>query len=776
MMTPGTAVVNLPEYTHPKLEISTIPVNGLITTLFLESTSKTDQINVPFTFSHAFKIGDILPSDSFRGLQVNVKATHPDGSVRQAIISGVVPSLKAGEILPLPLIRELSSETTSNVSSHSNVLVKLIIAGEEYTACASDELDIWFTGPISTDNLTKYVPFKNAAGVDHPVLTAQFSVRTYLGTDSQRVDVTIEHTKAYKSLTDISYDSFIYVNNTQVYSGSILHYVAARWRKVFWTGSPPELHIKHNSEYMVGTKALANYDTTIKISESTLSGYYNSLNPAPPAVLQFQPMYSGRFQPVFGAPGGRPELGLAPDHYAAFVISGDKRAKDLMLASADVAGSFGTHLRDSDGRMFDIIHWPYATGAGTPADSYNKLTGQREHLGGGVTASKLKPDTSHQPAFAYIPYLYTGDYFYLEELQFWCNWNLYMHNCAYRSYEKGIIQSDQVRGQAWTIRTLAEAAYITPDAHYNKMAFQYWLDNNMEYYRVRYTDGDNNQLGILTNGPAIAYSTKTGIAPWMDDFFTSAIGRCSEMGNKEAGRLLKWKAKFQVGRIMAEGYCWIDASIYSLKVRDTETSPLYTTLKECLQKTLPTEVSSLVCNSQERLAAKNTAGTVRLVLGEMVGYSNSTEGFPSNYQPALAMSVDSGYEGGVKAWEIFNNRSVKPNYSTAPQFAIIPRKSMVSTPVIVIPPEVTPVPDIPPVIILSDVVVSITNPEFINQTGLTVLMNSGGKTKPFLDVAGDVSGTITIKSNWLVSGVKYSCTVIDSNSYTIATIFPIKAT
>src|SRR6478735_9995444 len=36
----------------------------------------------------------------------------------------------------------------------------------------------------------------------------------------------------------------------------------------------------------------------------------------------------------------------------------------------------------------------------------------------------LVPDAAHEPALDFLPYLITGDRFYLEELEFWAEWNL----------------------------------------------------------------------------------------------------------------------------------------------------------------------------------------------------------------------------------------------------------------------------------------------------------------------------------------------------------------
>lgn len=58
----------------------------------------------------------------------------------------------------------------------------------------------------------------------------------------------------------------------------------------------------------------------------------------------------------------------------------------------------------------------------------------------------------------------------------------------------------------------------------------------------------------------------------------------------------------------------------------------------------------------------------------MIGYAYMATGFPSNMQPALAYAATSGAVDGMKAWQKFMSRPVKPNYGAdGAQFSIVPR-------------------------------------------------------------------------------------------------------
>ena len=158
----------------------------------------------------------------------------------------------------------------------------------------------------------------------------------------------------------------------------------------------------------------------------------------------------------------------------------------------------------------------------------------------------------------------------------------------------------------------------------------------------------------------------------MDDFFTWSIGHVVDLGFDEAAPLRDWKAKFQIARMMDPGFCWILGSVYHLSIQDPTTEAAYSSYSEIYAHTLEDSgydpaVLSAPCGGPEMAAA------LGLQEGEMVGYSTSAEGYPSNMQPALAVAAGSNAPMAKEAWDRFMARSVKPDYSSEPQFAVVPR-------------------------------------------------------------------------------------------------------
>jgi len=666
------------------------PIEGAITDVTVENTEASPQNSVPITFGQVFAKGDIFPTDSIVGktsdgetlaLQFNVKATHPDGSVRHAIISTLLPNLPMGSAQHFGIVKISGVGPATAPLSPADMLakgfaanVKITLDGQGYSASVAPALakgaySTWLSGPIANEWIASVPLVSSAHGTVHPHLTVRFAIRSYAGQQAAKVDVIVENDWAYQpDPQNFTYDVAVTVGDATVYTKSTLtHYHHARWRKTFWWGRTPQINIRENTAYLIASKAVPNYDQTFTASSSLFDAAWTG--------SKTEPMGSGVALPAMPTTGGRPDIGLMPAWATVYLLSMDHGARDVTLGTADLAGSWSVHYRDQKtDRPVSLINYPYMTILGEPQATYNPATKKFESFP--ICTNCANPnlaDSAHQPAFNYLPYLLTGDFYQLEELQFWAMWNSFKTNPDYRGQILGLVYREQVRDQAWSMRNIAEAAYITPDKDPLKRQLQGFVTNNLAWYNANYTNNPKaNTLGINVDG-GFPYNNNTGIAPWQDDFFTSSIGHIAELEFAGAKDLLVYKAKFSVSRMTDPGYCWIFGSAYSLIVRPSINSPFYASISQTYAPTLAAtypkipEMSSLPC------AGPALAGALRLSVGEMVGYSKSATGFPSNMQPALAFSVDSGAKGAAAAWKTFMDRSVKPDYATEPQFAILPR-------------------------------------------------------------------------------------------------------
>lgn len=659
-----------------------------VTTVEIQNPSSEAESDVPVTFGHVFARGDVPKGKTLVArigqaevpLQVDVKARHADGSLRHAILTVSMSTMAAGQRQPV----ELATVSEAAVASPAPVDVKDLLAtdfdasvtltpgGKSYSLAARPLLQDgaafkWLSGKLVSEWIVSG-PVA-ASGTAHPHLNTRFSVRAYAGMKRVRVAVMVENDWAFeKDPQNFVYDASVRVGGAEVYQKSELtHYRQARWRKVFWWGEGPHSEARQNARYLMESGALPNYDPSLVISEAALSRLETDW-----AALDTSPMKIGPLTSYMPGTGAHPDIGPLSRWDALYLVSMDTRARAVAMGIADLAGSWSTHYRDKDtGLPVTLVDYPYMSLLGNSGDKVNPKTKKSEAFPACAEGAECKSpytwDSPHQPSLGYLAYVVGGDYDHLEELQFWANVNILEANPSYRKFEKGLLKWNQVRGQAWSLRTLGFAAFITPDDHPLKKYFNDRVEDNLSYYLDRYTNTDPNALGVLTDGYAFGYNGGRGVAPWMDDFFTWSVGHLVSMGFERAVPLLAFKAKFSVGRMTDPGFCRIKAAAYAMNVRDDDKSPLYDTFAKVYEQTIEPELVGLPCGGPEMAAA------LKLKEGELTGYSSSVEGYPSNMQPALAVAVESGIPNAQQAWDLFEQRSVKPDYSANPHWAITPR-------------------------------------------------------------------------------------------------------
>ncbi len=620
------------------------------------------------TLGFVFAPGDIpagksLAAKSVAGgsisIQTDAKATHADGSLRHAVLT-----LEAADVSATAQSITLSAAAAPGgaaimpaqvLATAYDAVVSLDVGGIAYNASAraalqaaadAGKIQTWLSGPLVSEWLV-IAPLRTAAGIAHPHLTARFAIRAYAGLGSIRTDLTVENCWAFEpGPRGFTYAANVSVDGKPAWSAAVIkHTHHARWRKIFWSGEPPSIDARPDQEYWFSTGCLPNYDRSVKVTEAILAQMPQA----------FEPISNGNWTSSMPETGAHDDIGPLPRQSALYLLTLDPRARENVLANGMAGGSYQIHYRDKSKDLpVSIDDYPYMTLLGNPGDTQNPLTGKSEAFP--IVTEGLdqyEPDDAHQPSIGYLPYMITGDYYFLEELQFWADWNMVQANPGYRDAEKGLLKWSQARGQAWSMRTLGEAAYLTPDAHPLKAYFTDKLRNNLAWYTDRYVgagSGSSNKLGWLDAGGSLAYGAY-GIAPWQDDFFTWSIGHLAALGFTEARPLALWKGRFVAGRMLDPGYCWLEASAYSLQVGGADGKSPYATFGELFQANFPGEG----CSGKA-----------------MSGYPEEARGYPANMQPALAAAVDAGVPQAAEAWARYQARDPKQDYSEAPQFAVVP--------------------------------------------------------------------------------------------------------
>jgi hypothetical protein len=648
------------------------PPNGALTNVALINTANASQANAVTTFGHVFKRGDVPAgatvvardaSDAPVVLQVDPKATHVDGSLRHAVLTARLPAIGAGAAQTVTLFaRPASGGTTPPVAladllaTSFDARVSLNVAGTVYAASARDLLQntaarVWLSGPEVSEWIVGG-PVRTAGGAAHPHLAAYFHVRAYAGSPigRVRVDTVVENGWTFvNGAMAFTYVPTVTVGAATIYDNggaSLTHHDHSRWHQVgWWNDSNPRIFVKPDTRYLRDSRAVPNYASVVP-QESLLNGYTRSIVPLGVADLRDN-----------WSPGGaHPQIGLMPEWYASYVMSaGDVRAFEAVLANDSAGGAFSYHYRDEN------------TGLPVSIDTYPNIS---EHDGSsmvlGTDSNPNRHDGEHQPLIGYLGYLLTGDYFYLEELQFLANWGMLSRSATSRGYSAGIIGGGGSpagnREIAWSVRTQAAAGAITPSASVLKAYFTGKANNNIDYMAADWGATSPNDLGIRLD---VGYSSAGYYAPWQMDFLVSVVNFAVDLGygSTNAVTLRNTFNKWPTGRMGQDGsgYCPYYSALYNFgdDVADRGVitlSGVYRSFAQLYQFRFPIPASQ-PCP---------TSGFMR------VGFDPNAVDYYSNVmQPALAMAVDSG-AATQETWNKF--LSIAPaDYSRGGTWGIVPR-------------------------------------------------------------------------------------------------------
>ncbi len=642
---------------------------GSITTVQLKNLTITPRTNSVVTFGHYFRAGDVPSGSTVSAtngsgatveLQVDKKSTHADGSLRHAILTAKIPSFlgSGGEILTLSSVASSSGSTSVALSqllaTTFDSQISLNVGGTVYSASARTLLSsgtpqVWLSGPLVSEWIVG-APVKTAAGAAHDHLTAYFHVRAYAGSPitQVRVDAVVENNwSQVLGANAFTYVPSVTVGTSTIYNNggvSLTQYHHTRWHQTgWWNNTDPQIFVQHNTRYLRDTKAVPNY-ASITLQESVLNSYRQSITPM--SIADLPPYWPGT--------GYSSQIGMMPEWYASYIISGDIRTYNGVLANDSAGGSYSYHYRDEKtGLVPSIDTYP------TLAEGFPE-TGLVPGAGGNPNTS----DTAHSPLVGYLGYVLTGDYYYLEELQFLANYNFLSMNYAYRQYEKGVMYG-QNRAMAWGMRTIAAAAAITPDSSPLKSYFVNKLNNDFDDKAVKWSLPPTNNLGAIQDYAWVPPSSMY-YAPWQNNFFVAAVNWAVELGfnSPNALSLRNWFNKWPTGLMGQDnsGYCPYYAGAYNLSAGIVDSTNTYRSFLQLYQAQYPVE-SAQPCP---------TTGVMRN------GYPESFAGYYSNMQPALAMAVDAG-TATLATWNKFVSLGTA-DYSGGPVWGIVPRPATGSLP------------------------------------------------------------------------------------------------
>lgn len=591
------------------------PPPGIVDVTLHNAGAATLQAGVA-TFAQLFAPGDLPAGQGLVAringvsvpVQIDVKNRHEDGSVKHAVLSVERPPLNAGASVEVVLERGAAAPAKpavdlAAVASQHTMSVVLTPQGQAPVtidvidalrkAIADGSASFWQKGELATQaRVTVELPGS---------LRAEFDVTAFR--DGQiSVDAQFNNDQAMQAVGGrVAYDVSVMLDGRQVVRESVNQGQYQNWQAEVSSGgmnggqglgSPGSgwLNIKHDVEYLKDAGAVANYDLSIAPNASVLQSYGSAI--AAPGWSA--PLAANGVLQAMGTTGGRADIGFTTMSNTAWLMTGDARAASYSIGQAEAAGSTPWNLWDTTNKtwlntdFYPRLWTDPRGGTGSPGNpNSGSLTQQPDSLTGWSLAS------SHQPDLSYVPYLLTGERWMLDNLQAQSAWSVMSQWPAVRFDGDGVIvNQNQVRGAAWSLRQIDNAAWISPDgtaenAWFDKISANNWnwLVSKIPEWTAAQGEAHGWLPGVYTPGLT---------SPWQQDYFASTTIAAAKRGNDTAETFLAWQKNFLIGRFTSEskGFEQRDGAAYNIAVANPTTGVPFKTWAEIGAQTVARGLSN----------------------------------------------------------------------------------------------------------------------------------------------------------------------------------------
>jgi hypothetical protein len=579
------------------------------------------------TFGLALPQGDAPSAVQVGSLatQTDVKSRWPDGSIKFAVVSANVPTTGHYAITAAAAP---TGSTAFNPLITTPIIVEFTVLQPTpavYRAVfGGGSQDRWLSGPLVHEARTLVTPTLLNTG-SLGAIRVLFDVRSY-ATGGHRIDVTVENSLDVDIGDAVTYNVKVLVGGAiKFQKDNVFHRYLARWRQVVTTGVVESAVAPDFSPFM-RARALPNYLPSVHDVARSIT----TSNAQQPNVLlpEFEILRTGHLTRPMNAHSGRPELAPYPDWTAQAIVHRRREQLDYVLKHGELAGSWGIHIKKPDGvNLISINERPdfwlddrAAEDADPPANTDLSGRGGQVLVDGDPT-SGTGGDINHQPSLAYVPYLITGDRYFLDEVKYWANFVLIgtyqdrsqnlrgggftSFNPPVRRYpgSHGLLTlQGEIRGIGWGLRNLTDAAFILPDADPMKAYFTEKVTNNLVWLDEYAREFNSGPLGAMfpNRRPEDAgLMPYVWIALWEHRYVGWAVDHARFLGFTDGLDFLTRLAKFELKLFTSssEGFPREWAGMYVLAIgthSDQDPPPVdwendvityYPTMKEIFDNT-----------------------------------------------------------------------------------------------------------------------------------------------------------------------------------------------
>lgn len=530
------------------------------------------------TFGQAFAPG-ALPRDALLAArladgravpaQADIRNRHPDGSARFAVVSLAAPALRRGERAGVVLARGPAGaapplDVAAALAGRAAVLE--ILPPDGGTPWRADLLDLfraglaggraWQAGPLAVEARgTVRIPAAAVGGGASPRLVADVAIRadgTLWVAAWVRNDLAMEAQGG-----PIRYGLRLLLDGHEMLAASSMRqaqYQGWGTTRAALRGqpAPPPPLVRADAAYLADLGAVPRYDVAAGIDEALLARMAQAMA-APDWAVPFARRGLTQYMPTSG---GRPEIGPATLWQAAWLVSGDPRAAAHALGQAEAAGAVPWHYWDEAHRTwlnsenYPALWTELRDQTGRPGDrrapALAQLFPPPDQVGG------WRVDDAHQPDLSTVPYLLTGQRWILDNLQAQSATAVMGTFPPSRQNAAGnVVNGPQPRAQAWSLRQVDNAAWLSPDgsveqAYFGKVsAYNWqWLAAKLPEWTARQGEAFGWIPGAI-GAPGV-------LSPWQQDYFATTTAAAAARGNQDARRVLEWQANFLVGRFTHE--------------------------------------------------------------------------------------------------------------------------------------------------------------------------------------------------------------------------------
>jgi hypothetical protein len=510
--------------------------------------------------------------------QLDVSRRHPDGSARFGLVSLAVPALPAGRRIGVVLARGTSTGEALDLAHalagrRAEVEITPRDGGNPWRADlaallrAAPPATRWQSGPLVTQaRLVQPVPI---AGITSMRLVADVAVRadgTLWVEAWLRNDIAMQPGGG-----EAAYALRILLDGREALSADVpRHWQYAGWGRLVGSApggrpAPEPPLVRHDPAYLAETGAVLPYDLSTGVEEAVLGRFAEAMRDAGWRT----PLGSRTIQTRMGTGGGRPDIGQTTLAQAAWIMTGDARAAAFSVGQAEAAGSAPWHYWDARGGWLDVQRWPLfwddARGGRPP---FTLLQPAGNDTGWGLASS-------HQPDLSYVPYLLTGRRAFLDNLMAQAAWNVSSvwprarrgRTPSDPAHDRIIVQDRQVRGSAWGLRQIDEAAWIAAEDEASRAYIEQVAAANWAWLRARIPEWTAQQGEVHGWLPGV-YGVAGALPPWQQDYFASTVAAAARRGREDARAFLDWMRNFLVGRFFADdkGFTRNDGVAYLLAI------------------------------------------------------------------------------------------------------------------------------------------------------------------------------------------------------------------